>query len=131
MERVAMPRLFAADQTAAAGRASGRSGEAQQSPGQPDVEGSAQDREMSITDLLHPLSGSGYQFWSGIGSDIGEVVIIGGLYGLLRKHNCHAKGCWRIGRHPVDGTNYIVCRRHHPDDKPTAEQIVREHEESR
>ena len=27
------------------------------------------------------------------------------------KHNCHDKGCWRIGRHTVDGTPW--CDRHH------------------
>jgi hypothetical protein len=55
-----------------------------------------------------------YNFWSGFGSDIGEVVIIGAIYQVYRKHDCHAKGCWRIGRHVVDGTPYITCKKHHP-----------------
>lgn len=55
--------------------------------------------------------GHWYAFWSGFGSDIGEVAIIGGLLSVYRKHNCHDKGCWRIGRHVVDGTPR--CNRHH------------------
>lgn len=55
-----------------------------------------------------------YGFWSGFGSDIGEVAIIGGLLSVFRKHNCHVKGCLRIGKHPVEGTGFIVCAKHHP-----------------
>lgn len=60
-------------------------------------------------------SGTWYGFWSGFGSDIGELVIIGGLIQLVRHHNCHVKGCLRWGRHQVEGTPYKVCRVHHPD----------------
>jgi hypothetical protein len=46
-------------------------------------------------------------------------------YALVRKHNCHVKGCPRIGRHPVDGTNYIVCQHHHPSDQaPSHDKIL-------
>ena len=45
---------------------------------------------------------------------------------LLRRHNCHVKGCPRIGRHPVTGTTYTVCRRHHPDDHPTSQDMQRQ-----
>jgi len=31
---------------------------------------------MSFGDLFHPLHGQGYQFWSGIGSDLGELSIL-------------------------------------------------------
>jgi hypothetical protein len=34
--------------------------------------------------------------------------------GGYRKINCHEPWCWRIGRHRVDGTPYIVCHKHHP-----------------
>ena len=66
--------------------------------------------------LLHVLgvdnaSGRAYLAWSGAGSDISELVLIGGAYGLLRKHNCHQSRCWRIGRHTVDGSPW--CNRHH------------------
>jgi hypothetical protein len=76
-----------------------------------------------LHDLWHPLAGRGYQFWSGIGSDVTELAMLGWLYAFLRRHNCHARRCWRLGRHPVAGTDYIVCRRHHPQDTPTAAEI--------
>jgi hypothetical protein len=72
---------------------------------------------------LTNLSGPWYGFWSGVGSDIAELAIIGGLITLVHKHNCHAKGCWRIGKHKVEGTEYVTCRKHHPEDTPTAEHI--------
>jgi hypothetical protein len=66
-----------------------------------------------------------YGFWSGFGSDIGEYAILvgltAGLYHSFRRHNCHERGCWRIGLHHVDGTPFIACRKHHPvlkGDKP-------------
>lgn len=34
--------------------------------------------------------------------------------GGYRKINCHEPWCWRIGRHRVEGTPYIVCHKHHP-----------------
>lgn len=76
---------------------------------------------------LDNLGGPWYGFWSGFGSDLSEVVLIGALYQLFRKHNCHVKGCWRVGRHPVDGTDHIVCRRHHPDDDPTHADVLQNH----
>jgi hypothetical protein len=76
---------------------------------------------------LDDLTGPWYGFWSGLGSDLGELAIVGGLISLYLRHNCHAKGCWRIGRHPVAGTPYIVCRKHHPNNGPTAESIAQEH----
>ena len=61
-------------------------------------------------------SGPYYGFWSGFGSDIGEVAIIGGLIGVARNHNCHVKGCWRWAHHEyeMDGATYKLCRIHHP-----------------
>ena len=52
-----------------------------------------------------------YAFWSGFGSDLSEVAIVGAVIGGYRKHNCHARRCWRIGRHVVAGTPY--CNKHH------------------
>jgi hypothetical protein len=66
----------------------------------------------------------GYAFLSG---PLADITLLGGGYALLRHHNCHAKGCWRIGRYRVDGTGYVVCRRHHPHPRPTAAQIRSEH----
>lgn len=74
--------------------------------------------------LLHVLgvddvSGRWYAFWSGFGSDIGEVAILGSLLAIVRKHNCHIHHCWRVGRLPVDGTPWSVCRKHHPTGPPS------------
>lgn len=69
---------------------------------------------------IDDVSGRWYGFWSGIG---GDLSILAAPVVLLRRHNCHARWCWRMGRHPVDGTSWTVCRRHHPDEHPTAEQI--------
>jgi hypothetical protein len=64
----------------------------------------------------HPLGGLGYQFWSGIGSDIGEVTLIGALIAVWSKHNCHIHRCWRLSWHPSKKYGgHIVCRHHHED----------------
>ncbi len=42
---------------------------------------------------------------------------------LLRRHNCHVHGCWRVGRHPVEGTPFVVCRRHNPAGKVSAADV--------
>lgn len=70
----------------------------------------------------HPLFGRGYQFWSGIGSDVGEVTLIVGLVTgsvavrrFLHAHfECHAEGCTKLGVHPVRGTPYRTCWHDHP-----------------
>lgn len=54
-----------------------------------------------------------YNAWSGILSDIGEVTILTGILLAYRHHNCHVKGCPRLGK-PVEGTPYVACPRHHP-----------------
>ncbi len=72
-------------------------------------------------------SGKGYGFWSGIGSDIGELAIVGGLAGLIRQRNCHVDRCWRLGRHAVAGTTYVVCRKHHPDPGLTHAHLLELH----
>ena len=74
-----------------------------------------------------------YGFFSGFGSDLAELTIITGLLAMYRKHNCHVRRCWRIGRHdftsPPAGLTYRLCRRHHPAHpgrKPvTAQEILR------
>lgn len=83
--------------------------------------------------LLHVLgvdnvSGRWYGFWSGFG---GDISILAAPLVLLRRHNCHTRGCWRIGRHPVEGTAFLVCRRHHPDDHPTQLDILQRAEQQR
>lgn len=66
----------------------------------------------------------GYNFLSG---PLADITLLGAGYAILRRHNCHAKRCLRVGMHPVHGTSYIVCRKHHPHARPTAEQIHDEH----
>jgi hypothetical protein len=52
------------------------------------------------------------------------VPLVGTPILLARKYNCHVKGCWRVGRHSIADTIYVVCRRHHPDPKPTVEEVA-------
>ena len=62
-------------------------------------------------------SGPGYGFFSGIGSDIGEVAILGGVVQLYRHRNCREQGCWRLGLHTYNdehGQPHPACRGHHP-----------------
>jgi hypothetical protein len=59
-----------------------------------------------------PMHGSGYAFWSGIGSDFGEASILTALIIGLRHRNCHVKGCWRLG-HPDPAHGHPACRHHH------------------
>lgn len=70
-------------------------------------------------------AGTWYGFWSGFGSDLGELAIVGGLIGIIRHRNCAIRRCWRLGRHQVtvNGTPHQVCRTHHPDDHLTATDI--------
>lgn len=71
------------------------------------------------TGILHGGPDIYYNFWSGFGSDLGEATLISavgvGVYTGVRKVNCHTKGCWRIGHHPLEGTPYILCKHHHPE----------------
>jgi hypothetical protein len=85
---------------------------------------------------LDDLSGSWYGFWSGFGSDLAELGLIGavatGVYQIVRKYNCHEPGCWRVGTHPAANGQFLLCYRHHPDfngRKPTHETIERLHRE--
>jgi hypothetical protein len=70
------------------------------------------------TGTLHGGPDLYYNFWSGFGADLGEVTLITavalGVYTGVRKVNCHTKGCWRIGHHALEGTPYILCKKHHP-----------------
>src|ERR1700722_1746218 len=86
------------------------------------------------TGILHGGPDQYYNFWSGFGSDLGEATLISavgiGVYTGARKVNCHQKGCWRIGHHALEGTPYILCRRHHPGvptGGATHEQILEQH----
>lgn len=81
-------------------------------------------------------AGRYYAFWSGFGSDIGEVAILGGMAAFYRRHTCHVDSprfCWRWGAHQVVGTPYRACRRHHPavPEKVTPGHIAEAHQEAR
>jgi hypothetical protein len=90
------------------------------------------------TGTLHGGPDVYYNFWSGFGSDLGEATLISavcvGVYTGVRKVNCHTKGCWRIGHHPLEGTPYILCKHHHPhvpNHGATHEEILAQHHKFR
>jgi hypothetical protein len=81
-------------------------------------------------------AGPYYGFWSGFGSDLAEISVLGalgtGVYQLVKKFNCHEPGCWRVGNHPAAGGQFMLCYRHHPDyqgRRPGADLIERLHRE--
>jgi hypothetical protein len=72
-------------------------------------------------------SGVIYGFWSGFGSDLGELAIVAGLVGMYRKHTCHVRGCWRLQRRAVAGTEHVVCHKHHPKGEPSHADVLADH----
>jgi hypothetical protein len=77
-----------------------------------------------------PLHSDGYQFWSGIGADLGEATIIVAVLAWWKHHNCQVDGCPRVHlTHPTDA-GHFVCKRHHPmheGNKLTAEYVQAAH----
>lgn len=65
-------------------------------------------------------SGAWYLWWSGF---VGDLVYLGVIVGLVRTANCHAPGCWRPGFHPVAGTRFKTCKRHHPTGGHSLDEI--------
>jgi hypothetical protein len=53
-----------------------------------------------------------YNFFSGAGSDIGEVALVGSLIAIWRGTRCHIDGCNRHGKFQFK--HYKLCRIHHP-----------------
>lgn len=80
--------------------------------------------------LFQPLNGNGYQFWSGIGSDFGELTIITAIVVWWKTHECHVDGCHRFGKHPFQ--HYKLCKKHHPavPDKVTHTHVKKLHKDS-
>ena len=79
-----------------------------------------------------------YNFWSGFGSDLGEVTIVGGMLAIYRKHNCHSRWCWRFGHHDftdeATGLTFRLCRKchpAHPGRRLTRGHFARIHQENR
>jgi hypothetical protein len=96
------------------------------------------DSWLAVHTGLTDLTSSYYAFWSGFGSDLAEIGLIGavatGVYQMVRKYNCHQRGCWRVGNRPAAGGQFYLCWRHHPDysgGKPTKELIAQLHRDHR
>jgi hypothetical protein len=70
-----------------------------------------------------------YGFFSGSGSDLGEIALIGGLVAMVRRHNCEVRRCWRIGRHKT-AAGHHVCRVHSPRGAPTHKDVLDAHHEA-
>ena len=64
------------------------------------------------TYFVHVLTGNGYAWWSGAGSDLGELTIVGGLVMLYRQRLCHVDKCHRMGHHDPE-VHAPACRKHH------------------
>lgn len=75
--------------------------------------------------------GSYYGFWSGFGSDISELAILGAVIGIYRNSRCHVDGCHRHGKYPFQ--HYKLCHIHHPqvDGKLTHAHVKELHEEAK
>jgi hypothetical protein len=91
---------------------------------------------LSLGHLIGTDGRQWYNFWSGIGADIGQLALVGAAIGLYRKHNCHVKGCWRIAKQPLehDGATWMVCHKHHPADQltdATMQQLTEQHRRDR
>lgn len=55
-------------------------------------------------------SGVYYGFWSGFGSDIAELGLLGIFY---KKFVCHMHGCFRIGHHELPYGTFVYCKKHY------------------
>jgi hypothetical protein len=90
---------------------------------------------ISLPHVLGLDPGYWNMFWSGFGANFGEFAILGGLFAHYKRSTCHVdspKFCWRPGVHPVAGTPYRTCKRHHPavPDRVTAAAVVEAHTRS-
>lgn len=65
-----------------------------------------------------------YDFYSGFAQAVGSIALLGGVAAFVHRHNCHVKGCWRLGKARVQGTEWVVCHHHHPDGHATVEKIA-------
>jgi hypothetical protein len=71
-------------------------------------------------------------FWSGIASDLTQFSIPVAVVAFWYHHTCHVnhpRFCWRPGTHPVAGTSYRACKKHHPavPDRISADHIAHAH----
>jgi hypothetical protein len=75
---------------------------------------------------LTDASGWPYLLWSGI---VGDAAIFAAAWSIVRRHNCEVHGCWRVGKHQT-AAGHRVCRRHHPDETLTAQDVLAAHRAS-
>ncbi len=60
-----------------------------------------------------------YAFDSGSGAIIlGDLPLLGGLFVLIRHHNCEIPGCMRIHLKRPTAAGHLLCRKHHPEPGP-------------
>jgi hypothetical protein len=52
-----------------------------------------------------------YQLESGFVPALTVLTLLSAVGSLYHLHNCHQDGCWRFGKHRVNGTPY--CQHHH------------------
>ena len=84
---------------------------------------------------LHPYPAGTpwtYQLESGFLPSLTVMTVLTAIITAIRTSNCHVHRCWRIGRYPVAGGQYKVCRHHHPDatvrqGKVTVAHVHKEH----
>lgn len=75
-------------------------------------------------------TGGWYGWWSGNAGGLQLFEWIGLGIILLRHKNCHVKGCPLLGRYPMAGGEFMVCKRHSPHPgKITHEHILARHKE--
>jgi hypothetical protein len=80
---------------------------------------------------LDNAAGYPYLLWSGIGADLSEITLLGGAIAWYVHRKCHVEGCWRLGRFPVEGTPFTVCRRHTPGGAPSHAHVLHLHRRAR
>lgn len=56
-----------------------------------------------------------YNFWSGFGSDIGEITIIVAILATYKHHNCSVPRCPRLAhkKYEIIETKQYTCHHHH------------------
>ena len=59
-----------------------------------------------------------YQLESGFVPALTVLSLLGTVISLYHLHNCHQDGCWRLGKHKVDGSPW--CSRHHESARAAA-----------
>ena len=57
-----------------------------------------------------------YQLESGFVPALTVLTLLGSVLSLYHLHNCHKDGCWRIGKHKINGTPW--CSRHQAQARP-------------